>query len=310
MTGEHRPSAGGPGDAQTSSRAVFVEDMAAAELVKPATVKLLVDHGLSAIASVRPWNVDETLAARRTLEAAGVPVTLWPMLADAAGRWVNVRTVAEMRRFVDGLVERARGLPDGGPLRVLLDLEPPIDDVRAVLASRNLVALGRLMRLLSAAGGARELDGLVRSIALAGGEASAALVPFVLADGPLGGVSRLLGVPAARGTFDPAWIMAYTTLLAGYSRGYIDRPGATRVLTEIARRARRVFGPGAALALGCVGRGALGDEAVYRDVDELSEDVNIAVREGIHRLALFDLGGVLARGAPERWLQAFVSPRG
>lgn len=307
MSGEHRPSGGGDGDARTGARAVFVEDLPAAELVRPATVRLLVDHGLSAIVSVRPWNVDETFEVRRTLAVAGVPVTLWPMLADAAGRWVNVRTVAEMRGFVARLIERAAREPGAVPLRVLLDLEPPIDEVRAVLDSRSFLALGRLIRILAAPGGARDLDALVRSVGLAGGEVSAALVPFVLADGPLGAVSRLLGVPAARGTFDPAWIMTYTTLFAGYSRGYVDRAQAKEILAQAARRARRIFGQGAALALGCVGRGALGDEAVYREVDELSEDVAIAIREGIDRLALFDLGGVLAREAPERWLRAFVA---
>ena len=303
MNGEHSPA-----PAQSVScrlRAVFVEDLPEAELVRPAVVKLLVDHGLSAIVSIRPWNVAATVDAQRTLEAAGVPVTLWPMLADEAGRWVNVRTVEAMRGFVGAIVDAASSGPAAPPLRVLLDLEPPIDDVRAVLASRSFVAMARLVGILAAPGGGRDLDALVCSIETAGGHVSAALVPFVLADGPLGAVSRLLGVPAARGTFDPPWIMAYTTLFAGYSRGYVDRARAVRVLAKAARRAKRTFGPSAALALGCVGRGALGDEAVYRDVDELSEDVATCIREGLDRLALFDRGGVLARPDPERWLRAF-----
>ena len=308
MNGEHRPSSQAP--AQPPSRrlrAVFVEDLPETELVRPAVVKLLVDHGLSAIVSIRPWNVAATLEAQRTLEAAGVPVTLWPMLADEAGRWVNVRTVEAMRGFVEAIADAAVSGPAAPPLRVLLDLEPPIADVRAVLASRSLVALTRLVGILAAPGGGRDLDALVRSIEIAGGDVSAALVPFVLADGPLGGVSRLLGVPAARGAFDPPWIMAYTTLFAGYSRGYVDRARAVRFLAKAARRAKRTFGPSAALALGCVGRGALGDEAVYPGVDELSEDVETAIREGVNRLALFDLGGVLARPHPERWLRAFTA---
>ena len=309
MSGEHRPSSRASGETRSARlRAIFVEDLPEAELSRPAVVKLLVDHRLSAIVSIRPWNVVATIEAQRALEAAGVPVTLWPMLADDAGRWVNVRTVAAMRVFVGAVCNRAVCAPDAPPLRVLLDLEPPIEDVRAVLQSRSLVALGRLMGILAVPGGGRDLDALVRSIEAAGGDVSAALVPFVLADGPLGSVSRLLGVPAARGTFDPPWIMAYTTLFAGYSRGHIDRPRALRVLAKAACRARRAFGPAAALALGCVGRGALGDEAVYPDVAQLSEDVATAIQEGIDRLALFDLGGVLARPEPERWLKAFVSP--
>ena len=306
MNGEHRPSGGSAGQVAARLRAVFVEDLAEAELILPATVKLLVDHGLSAIVSVRPWNVEATLTARRALEAAGVPVTLWPMLADEAGRWVNVRTVHTMRSFVASIVDQIERGPGATKPRLLLDLEPPIQDVRAVIASRSFIAMARLLGILAARGGADELDALVRVIQAADGEVSAALVPFVLADGPLGGVSRLLGVPANRGTFEPPWIMAYTTLFAGYSRGYIDRARAVQILGTAARRARLVFGPSAALALGCVGRGALGDEAVYRDVEELREDVDVAIREGIDRLALFDLGGVLSRPEPERWLRAFV----
>jgi hypothetical protein len=285
---------------------VFVEDLEPSELLRPAVVKLLVDHGLAPIVSVRPWNVTETLEARVALEQAGLPVTLWPMLDDAAGRWVNVRTVAAMRPFVQGIADAARTSAPTLPLRVLLDLEPPIDDVRKVIHSRSVFALARLAGILAAPGGTRELAALVGDLRQRKGEVSAAVVPFVLADGPLGGVSRLLGVKTSRAACDPAWIMAYSTLFAGYSRGYVDRARALGLVGMAARRARQRFGTGAALALGCVGTGALGDEAVYRDHEELAADVAVAIREGIERLALFDLKGVLGRAEPERWLGAFV----
>lgn len=311
MNGEHRPTReasalGGAPKPAARLRAVFVEDLPPERLVRLEIVKLLANHGLEAIVSVRPWNVPATLDAQRVLEDAGVPVTLWPMLDDAAGRWVNVRTVAAMRAFTSVLVDQANARPLAPPLRVLLDLEPPIEDLRGVIASRSLLAMGRLARVLTSSAGGRDLEALVRALEAEGSQVSAALVPFVLADGPLGAVSRLLGVPAAHGTFDPPWIMAYTTLFAGYSRGHVDRDRAVRLLATAARRARATMGPSAAIALGCVGRGALGDEAVYVDVDQLAEDVQTAIREGIDRLALFDLGGVLERAEPERWLRAFA----
>jgi hypothetical protein len=288
------------------ARAVFVEDVEPAELVRPEVVKLLGDRALAAIVSIRPWNVTETLEARATLEAAGVPVTLWPMLDDADGRWVNVRTIPAMRAFIDKCLAHPAFVSCPAPRRVLLDREPPIHDVKAVLQSRSALALATLAGVLVSAGGSRPLDGLVAHLRAGHVEVSAAEVPFVLADGPLAGVSRLLGVGSAPPGIGTAWIMAYTTLFSGYSRGYIDRSRATTMLAAAARRTRRRRGDAAALALGCVGQGALGDEAIYRHVDELAEDVSIAVREGVDRLALFDLRGVLRRSDPAAWLDAFV----
>lgn len=287
---------------ETLVRAVFVEDLDPEELRAGAVVRLLRERRIEAIVSVRPWNVEATLSARVALEAAGVPVTLWPMLADDAGRWVNVRTARAMRAFVEDVLHAAG--PAAVP-RILLDFEPPIDDVRRVL--RRPGELYRLSRSLASAEGSAELAALVDRLGAKGSALSAALVPFVLADGARELASRLLGVSANASlpSFGTAWIMAYTTLFAGYSRGLVDRRGALALLRFVAGRTRKRFGEKAALALGCVGRGALGDEAVYRSPAELREDVAVARRSGIERLALFDLGGVLARGEPEAWLEAF-----
>jgi hypothetical protein len=305
-----RPSALPPEVPSVRIRAVFVEDLEPTELCTPEVVKLLGDRSLEAIVSVRPWNIEETLHARATLEAAGVPVTLWPMLDDAAGRWVNVRTIPAMSAFIDKVIDHPLLDARSSKVRLLLDREPPIHDVKAVVQSRSALALAKLAGVLVAAGGSKPLDALVERLRAADIELSAAEVPFVLADGPLRGVSRLLGVGSSPAGIGTAWIMAYTTLFSGYSRGYIDRAKATSMLAAAARRTRRRRGPAGALALGCVGPGALGDEAVYQHVDELAEDVAIAVRAGIDRLALFDLRGVLRRSEPAAWLDAFVATPG
>ena len=87
----------------------------------------------------------------------------------------------------------------------------------------------------------------------------------------------------------------------------LGRESAGAVLSEGARLTRLRFGRRAGISLGAVGKGALGDEPVYRDVSELAQDVAIARAQGVDDLALLDLGGVLARPNPEAWLEAFVA---
>jgi len=78
------------------------------------------------------------------------------------------------------------------------------------------------------------------------------------------------------------------------------------LLAASCRAAKERFGAIAGASLGAVGKGALGDEAVYRSVGELREDVAIARRAGIDDLTLFDLGGALQRPPMEAWLDALV----
>jgi hypothetical protein len=101
--------------------------------------------------------------------------------------------------------------------------------------------------------------------------------------------------------------MAYTTLFAGYSRGLIDRPRAVRMLAAIAKRTIAGWGERAAISLGCVGTGALGNEATYARVEELYEDARVAASYGISTLSAFDLGGMVRRGGAEVWLDAFAA---
>jgi len=111
---------------------------------------------------------------------------------------------------------------------------------------------------------------------------------------------RLLATPISDLDSDRVEPMAYTSLFEGYSAGTVDR----RVARDLLRRlgAERP----AALSLGVVGGGALGDERAYRGVDELADDVAIALATGVEQLSLYALDGVLERGPIERWLDAFT----
>jgi hypothetical protein len=134
----------------------------------------------------------------------------------------------------------------------------------------------------------------------------ATVVPFVLADDPQRATwQRLLGTPVDALPLATVCTMLYSTLAVGYTRGLLQRRHADALLWECSQRARTRFGARASIALGAIGKGALGDEATYRDVDELRRDVAIARAAGIRDLALFELGGALARPPLEQWLDAF-----
>ena len=119
----------------------------------------------------------------------------------------------------------------------------------------------------------------------------------------------ILGTPVDGVAFGSVSIMAYTSILEGWSRGLLDRRASLGVLGECARLARARYGDRASISVGTVGTGAFTDEPVYRSVAELADDVAVARAFGVDDLSLFDLGGLLRRGPAEAWLEAFVTDR-
>jgi hypothetical protein len=269
---------------------------------------------LDPLIAVRPWMLSEIGELGRALSGEGVRFGLWPMLADAEGRWANVynaRAYAELAHRAVDAVESA----GAHAAEVAVDLEPPIAEVRRWLAlrpwSRTLAPPSRPTFALAR----DEFAGLVTSLRRRDVLASCAVVPFVLLErGPGRGgahVQRALGTPVD----GPAWsrvsVMLYTSLVEGWSpsvRGkkIIGRARALRVLARTCLAARARFGEAAGLSLGAVGLGALGNEPVYRSPTELAEDVAVARAAGIRDLTLLDLGGVLTCDSPEIWLEAFT----
>jgi hypothetical protein len=148
-----------------------------------------------------------------------------------------------------------------------------------------------------------ELVALARDLESCGSAVSAAVVPMLLLDR----WEALLGTPVQGPPWRSVNVMLYTSILEGWSRGLLDRVDAVSVLASACRVAASRYGGRAAFSLGAVGTGALGDEPVYRAPEELSRDVAVARAAGIGDLALFELGGVLARPPPEAWLEAFVT---
>lgn len=283
-------------------RRVWCETLSLAEATAPTTISLLRRYQLGIELAVRPWQVEAWPDAVARLRDGGVPVGAWPMLADDAGRWASTSSMPAFVALVDRVLAAAPAV-DG----VVIDLEPPIATMAAWQAGRPARPPGdraafAAARAALSAGIARWRvgpDGAARGV-------GTALMPMLVAEGVGTWMQRALTTPVTGLPFDRHSVMAYTSLLEGWSRGLLGRRRAEWVLAATARLARRRFGARVGLSLGAVGAGAFGDEPAYRAPRELARDVAIARRAGITDLTLFDLGGVLRRGPPEAWLEALV----
>lgn len=304
------------------------------DALDPALAGQLARRDLELLLAVRPWQLAEIPAVVRRLQDHGVFVGVWPMLADADGRWASARSHAAFIAFADALVD---AVPFANEL--VIDLEPPKHLLarwkdgdptwRASEPPARRDATGRIQGSASepyrhdhataaAAGAWRQTPSpRIYEIARAAFttaierwrarmRVSTAILPMLAFEVAGEWMQRLLGTPTSSLAVDHHSVMAYTSLLEGWSRGLVSRRRAERLLVACARLARRRFGDRAGLSLGTVGTGAFGDEPCYRDVGELARDVALAREAGITELSLFDLGGIVRRPPIEPWLEAFT----
>ncbi len=285
-------------------------------VVRARTIALLQRHALELVLAVRPWQSAELPGVVRALRDAGIGCSVWPMLADDEGRWASAHNAASFARFLRSTVD-ALDVAGVLPREVLLDLEPPFAHARAMAAGGGSSA--RWFDLASARpqpppapvldAASAELAAAVRELHARGVATASAVWPLVALDPPdARGWQALLGTPVDALATGRVSVMMYTSILEGWSRGAIRRRDAKLLLTAATARALRRWGGDAGMSIGCVGTGALVDEPVYRDPSELAEDAALARAAGCQDLTLFDLGGVLARGPAEAWLDAFAHP--
>lgn len=322
LVGEGEGAARGLGERRPR---VYAEELSAEALLAPDVLSLVRAHDLELVVSVRPGSLVPACEALAALREEGVVAHPWPMLDDEHGRWASAETMARFAPFALGVLDRVAALfakagRSTQGARLVVDLEPPLFAMRELAAHRHparaalaagVFAARRLGATARHAEGLSQLAALGREARRRGFGLEAALAPLAL-PGPGGRalaplLERLLGTPAPRGLFDVVTVMAYTSLFEGYAR--VDRPRARALLRLFARGCRERFGDAAAVALGCVGVGAFGDEAVLRSPDELCDDLALVRGEGVRDVALFDLGGVLGRPPAERWLAPLRSPR-
>jgi len=277
-------------------RRIYSETLPWERLSEAATLSLLRRYPLELVLAVRPWELDALPGVVRVLRDAGVPLSVWPMVADAEGRWASVHNVATFIAFVDRVVSVVEASD------VLVDLEPPFAVVEKLAHGGGT----RPPRREGYARAAKILAEAVGSWRRVGRTTSLAVWPFVALDGARAGWQTLLGTPVDALAADHVSVMMYTSILEGWSRGAVRRPDACELLAGATARATAKWGARAGVSLGCVGTGAFADEPIYRSPRELAEDVAIARAAGCDALSLFDLGGVLARAPAEAWLEAFT----
>lgn len=298
---------------------IYSETLPWTRLVAPETLALLRRYGLELVLAVRPWDIDPLPGVALTLQDAGIPLSIWPMLEDERGRWVNVQNAHEFRGFVRAIGD-ALARADVPARDVMFDLEPPFDRARALLALAmrshtidGLSALASELRRPRTATFEQAAAALAQArveVHERGSTVSAAVWPMLALDArdvpPGRGWQALLGTPADALAADHVSVMMYSSIFEGWSRGTVKRRDARMLLAKATARTAARWGDRAGMSLGCVGTGAFEDEPVYRSPRELAEDVAIARAAGVNRLTLFDLGGVLARGPAEAWLDAFA----
>lgn len=300
---------------------VYSEMLSWEELDKPRTRELLVRYGLELVLAVRPWDVPALPRVSRALRDIGVPLSVWPMLADDDGRWASVHNAPSFASFVVTMCE-ALAREDALPRDLLIDLEPPFADARALVrvagsaeapptSRQGLLGRPSFSRVRSSVlrAGVTALAAMVTSVHAMGLTTSMAVWPLVALDAPRDlAWQALLGTPVDGLGAGHVSVMMYTSIFEGWSRGSVRRSDACALLSLATERAVRRWGARAGVSLGCVGVGAFQDEPVYRSPRELAEDVAIVRAAGCHSLSLFDLAGVLTRGPAEAWLAAFTEP--
>jgi hypothetical protein len=277
-------------------RIVWSEMVPYPEIRDPALLACLAARGIDLMVAVRPGTLEDAPAVVAACRTAGVGVGLWPMLDDDDGRWLSAANAARFSELACGLAAAAG--PGG---EIAIDLEPPIDRVHGILAGRPTAlwrSPPRSNGVLSA------LIDELRSRRLRV-HAAVTLVETLPSAAASRGWQRLFGTRLEDGACDLVNTMVYTSLIEGYARGTLRRRDARALLAALAAAAARRHQDRAAVSLGAVGIGALGDEQPYRAPSELADDVALVRGAGIAHLGLFGLGGILARPPIERWLDAF-----
>jgi hypothetical protein len=303
-------------------RRIWCETCPWSDLAAEGTLALLAARRLEPIVAVRPGDLDAVAALERSFADAGIRAAYWPMLADADGRWA---AAGNMHRFGDFARSVAAKVPGR---ELIVDLEPPIEpsrDLSEVVAEpeyrrgpllerawataralRAALDLARRVSPRDLAHARAELSRLVDDLAAQGTPVSACVLPPLVVD-RRAVWQTLLGTPLDGPRWHEVHVMLYSSMLEGWSRGFLHRPDARALLSRFAAATARSLGARGAVALGVVGTGAFGDEPVYRDVHELADDAALAGAAGIEHLSLFDLGGVLGREHPAAWLDAFTA---
>ncbi len=287
-------------------RLLWSEHVPYARLASNEVLRALEQHRVELVVAVHPYQNDALPELLRVFEARGRTLRLWPLLEDDEGRWLSGWTSGAYALHLQSVLSAAGA--SNAIEEFIFDLEPPIARVRRTL--QHFPSASWLFRSANPSQTRDRVCALIDKVHAAGHGVSAVVPPFLLWDeGDSVGIEKSLGTPVAGLDFDHVWVMAYTSLLEGYSRGLLRRRDARWLLSNWSAAAVERYGQKAGIALGVVGGGALGDERPYRDPSELRDDLAIAQAAGVDQVALFGLSGLLAREPIDDWLRALRQPK-
>ncbi len=295
-----------------------------AEFVDPgvvaAALPTLARHGVSVNLA---WPVDAADLARRwalveAAERAGVAVHPWLLLQRDAGYWAGadnaVAFAVEAIALTSAWVRRGHA-----PTTLVIDLEPAHDRVMALEQSlrRRPPALRAAWDALRAAPSAARVraaeatyTALVHRLHAEGWRVHLTTLPFVVDGGGRAGsaLRDVLGLPVDGPDWDLVTLQAYRTLFADAACAVLGRRVGGRVygphlVHTYAVDARATFGDRAGLDLGLVGDGVYPAQ-IYTGPADLAADLGAARAAGLSpaHLCVYNLDGVLGRGAAEDWL--------
>lgn len=260
-------------------------------------------------------DLDALARLLHVLAPLGLEVGVWPLLTDAQGYWPCEQNAPDYFARVGEILAHLDAC--SAPLAWLaVDLEPPLHQIHTL--RHHTHQPWRLLRTLRANLDAthfeantlrfqRELDAL--RVSYPGLRTLAVTLPMAahdLGDGvPLW--QDAMEAPWSSVSWDRVGVMAYGSMVSGYSRGLLSMHDARAVHVRLATKLHAAMGERAHVSLGITGTGKLGDEPVYEDYRELAKDVGAMRAVGVEDLALFCLEGLVGREDAGAWVEAVMS---
>jgi hypothetical protein len=240
---------------------------------------------------------------------------VWPLLDRADGYWANETNARAWERETWHVLDALDG-SGARPVWVAVDLEPPLDDVTAMLrdplrlpsaiwtfARRNLDR-PRFERAEST------WNAVIQGLHEADYRTLGITVPLAAHDLTLGQPlwQDLLETPWSNVNFERHGVMAYNSMVAGYSRGLLRFADSRAAHDPLIGKLAAAKGPARShVSIGLTGAGVLGDEPAYFEPAPLAADAAAVRAHGVEDIGLFCLEGLLDQRDPARWLEAVTS---
>jgi hypothetical protein len=277
---------------------------------------LLVQGPLHPLFAVAPGaDLDELARVLEMTGKLGLEAGIWPLLRDEDGYWPSERNAPAYFEYVEGLLDFFEGA-GVMPAWLAVDLEPPlyqVSDLRYDLRSldelvSNLRENFDPVRFSDSVRGYTEGLHALRARGLRALAVTLPMAAHDLRDGtPLW--QDLFEAPWSPVPWDRAGIMAYGSMVSGYSRGLLSYEDARAVHYRLFRHLARALGARAHASLGVTGIGKLGDEPTYENPDELAQDVSAALAAGVEDIAIFCLEGLAGREDAGAWVDAITNAK-